>query len=146
MIYFSIWKFLVCSAHTGPRPAGNFYGTGHLIINCGCRRLSPWPGQRRSAFGRDVWLAVSRQGLKPRSQESVSERRRGPPRYVFSGRPPTRRSGSFRRKNCIAAEKASEVIVNIVVCRHGGSCRFWPGKVNWRFAPTKHELFLGGEI
>ena len=51
-----------------------------------------------------------------------------------------------RCKNCIAEPKASEVIVKIVVCRHGGSCRFWPGKVNWCFAPTECEFFLGGGV
>ena len=53
---------------------------------------------------------------------------------------------SSTRKNCVAAAKASEVIVNIVNCRHGCSRHFWPGKVNWCFTPTKHEFFPGGEI
>ena len=51
-----------------------------------------------------------------------------------------------RCKNCIAEPKASEVIVKIAVCRHSGSCHFWPGEVNWCFAPTECEFFLGGEL
>ena len=51
------------------------------------------------------------------------------------------RAITFRRKNCVAAAKASEVIVNIVNCRHGCSRRFWPCKVNLCFTPTKHEFF-----
>ena len=83
MAILCIWKFLVCSAHAGPGSHRLFYRTGEFVCNLAVAVAGglAWPAA--VSCGREVWLAVSRQGLKPRSQETVSERRRGQQWYVY---------------------------------------------------------------